>query len=123
MNGCSRVDDEEDIVGSRVDDKEDIVGSRVDDEEDIVGSRVDDEEDIVGSRVDDKEDIVGSRVDDKEDIIVTSNMVVNRIVTVNFIRFIRIVMYNCISMGAKYFIFQYGNSFWNNVVQHQAIIY
>ena len=52
----------------------------------------------------------GSREDDKEYIVVTSNIVVNRIVILYFIRFIRIVIYDCIPSGAECFAFQYGNS-------------
>ena len=52
----------------------------------------------------------GKRVDDKEYIVATTVIVVNRIVIVNFIRFIRIVIYICIPLGAKCFVLQYGTS-------------
>ena len=65
----------------------------------------------------------GKRVDDKEYIVAITVIVINRIVIVHFIRFIRIVIYNCIPLGPKCFILQYGTSPCNNVVQHQAIIY
>ena len=44
-------------------------------------------------------------MDEKEYIVATTVTVVNRIVIVNFIRFIRIMIYNCIPLGAKCFIF------------------
>ena len=53
----------------------------------------------------------GKRVDDKEYIVATIIIVVSKIVMVNYIRFIRIMMYYCILLGAKYFTFLYYNSF------------
>ena len=52
----------------------------------------------------------GKQVHNKIYIVATIIIVVNRIVIVYFIRFIRIVIYNCIPLGAKCFVFQYGNS-------------
>ena len=49
-------------------------------------------------------------MDDKEYIDVTFVIVGNRVLIVSFIRCITIMMYNCIPLGAKYFLFQYGNS-------------
>ena len=43
----------------------------------------------------------GKQVHDKEYIDATIVIAVNRIVIVNFIRFIRIMMYNCIPLGGK----------------------
>ena len=52
----------------------------------------------------------GKQVHDKEYVDATIVIAVNRIVIVNFIRFIRIMMYNCIPLGGKCFVSQYNNS-------------
>ena len=59
-------------------------------------------------------------MDDKEYMIDATVIVIKRILMINFIRFVRILIYNCKQLGAKHLVFLNCSYSKSNVIQHQA---